>query len=238
MADEVTVPLLPCRSIDDVETFYRVLGFEVTHRQERPTPHLALRREDLVLHFFGMPEFEPEQSYGSCLVQVTDTGALYEAFAAGMRDAFGKVLLSGIPRITRPRKKQDGMSGFSLIDPGGNWIRISAPVANGETRDVERPRTKLARALHNAGVLGDSKGDHATAARVLDRALAQEESASAGDRVEALVYRAELAITMADSERARGLLAKMRAIELDADEQERVVDALANASDLELSLTH
>ena len=44
---------------------------------------MALRREDLHLHFFGLPGFDPAQSYGSCLVQVPDVAALFEAFAAG-----------------------------------------------------------------------------------------------------------------------------------------------------------
>nr|WP_258545684.1 hypothetical protein [Micromonospora provocatoris] len=63
MANETTIPLLPCRSLDDVAPFYQALGFEVTYRQERPNPYLTLRREDLHLHFFGMPQFDPADSY-------------------------------------------------------------------------------------------------------------------------------------------------------------------------------
>jgi hypothetical protein len=59
-------------------------------------------------------------------VLTSDTGELHRAFAAGMRAAYGKVLIAGIPRMTRPRarKNYDGVSGFSVIDPGGNWIRV------------------------------------------------------------------------------------------------------------------
>jgi hypothetical protein len=32
------------------------------------------------------------------------------------------LLLAGIPRITRPRTPT---SGFSVVNPGGNWIRVS-----------------------------------------------------------------------------------------------------------------
>lgn len=43
-----------------------------------------------------------------------------------MREVHGKLLMSGIPRTTRPRKdKNTGVTGgFTVIDPGGNWIRI------------------------------------------------------------------------------------------------------------------
>jgi hypothetical protein len=45
MTNEVTVPLLPCASIDDIESFYGVLGFSTTYKQRRPNPCVALQRE-------------------------------------------------------------------------------------------------------------------------------------------------------------------------------------------------
>lgn len=41
MANETTIPLLPCRSLDDVAPFYQALGFEITYRQERPNPYVG-----------------------------------------------------------------------------------------------------------------------------------------------------------------------------------------------------
>jgi hypothetical protein len=89
MATEMTVPLLPCGSIDAIADFYRVLGFRPTYRQLRPNPYLALQREDLHLHFFGMPDFVPENSYVSCLVLVPDVEELHGASAKGMRAEYG-----------------------------------------------------------------------------------------------------------------------------------------------------
>ena len=121
MANEITVPLLPCRDIDDIVEFYSMLGFTRTYYQALPNPYVALKREDIQLHFFGIPDFNPEDSYGSCLVIVRDTGELYRAFAEGIRAARGKLLVSGIPRMTRPRKRKnaDNHSGFTVIDPAG-----------------------------------------------------------------------------------------------------------------------
>ncbi len=39
MANETTIPMLPCRSIDEMLTFYVALGFEVTYHQTRPNTY-------------------------------------------------------------------------------------------------------------------------------------------------------------------------------------------------------
>ncbi|GIJ34548.1 hypothetical protein Vse01_36960 [Micromonospora sediminimaris] len=39
----MTVPLLPCPSIDDIVAFYQVLGFHPTYQQRKPNPYVALR---------------------------------------------------------------------------------------------------------------------------------------------------------------------------------------------------
>ncbi|GAA2549060.1 hypothetical protein GCM10010435_18500 [Winogradskya consettensis] len=148
MANEVTVPLLPCGSIDDIADFYQALGFEVTYRQTKPNPYVAVRREDLHLHFFGMPDFDAATSYGTCLVLSQDVAGLHAAFAAGLRARFGKVPVAGLPRMTRPRprKNMDGVTGFSLVDPGGNWIRVTAaPSAqSAPARSAELPPARSA----------------------------------------------------------------------------------------------
>ncbi len=189
MAGEVMTPLLPCGDVDEIAEFYAMLGFERTYRQLRPNPYVAVRREDLHLHFFGMSGFDPEQSYGTCLVQVPDIGALFEAFAAGMRAAHGKLLVKGIPRMTRPRvrKNMGGLTGFSVVDPGGNWIRIVS------REQASLATTKLGRALENAVVQGDSRGDVAQAVKILSAALERERArASAADVAAAEAYLAEL----------------------------------------------
>ncbi|GII79782.1 hypothetical protein Sru01_47640 [Sphaerisporangium rufum] len=277
MSGEMAVPLLPCGSIDVMEEFYRALGFERTYRQLRPNPHLAMRREDLHLHFFGMPDFVPEQSYGSCLVIVPDTGALHQAFATGLRAAYGKVPVAGIPRMTRPRKRKNAgdAAGFTVVDPGGNWIRIfpspapagtssapaEAPAGSAEVPiesaealaepagsspgsgatpsgpapagSEEVPVSRLATALSNAVVLGDSKGDDRQAARILDATLAREQDATpVTDLVEALAYRAELAVRLGEDERAGALLARLAALPLTEADRRRSAGALAGARDL------
>ncbi|MEV0583770.1 VOC family protein [Nonomuraea sp. NPDC050310] len=239
MANEVTIPLLPCVSIDEIAAFYGVLGFTTTYRQLRPNPYLAVRREDLELHFAGIPGFDPEQSYGSCVVRVPDTGVLHRAFADGMRAAYGKVLVAGIPRMTTPRRRKnvDGLAGFSVVDPGGNWIRFFP--AQDDAAAPPSSATKLGIALQNAVVQGDSRGDERQAALILDGVLRRtdEADAPAGDLVEVLLYRAELAGRLGSPDEARTFLARALAVPLDPTTRTRLAAPLAAAADLTTAIS-
>ena len=63
--------------------------------------------------------------------------------------------------MTRPRKRKNagGLTGFTVVDPGGNWIRFSVR----ESKDLDEHEawkqspasaSKLAAALQNAVVIG------------------------------------------------------------------------------------
>ncbi|WP_433200786.1 VOC family protein [Dactylosporangium sp. CS-047395] len=236
MANEVTVPLLPCASIDDIEAFYGVLGFRTTYKQRKPNACVGVQREDLQLQFFEIPGFDPEQSYGSCLVLTADIEGLHRAFADGMRAAYGKVLVSGTPRMTRPRarKNADGVGGFSVIDPGGNWIRVFRHAA---AAPAAPPAGRLGKALANAVVQADSRGSAGQAVRILDSALARpQDGDDPVEQVEVLVYRAELALVLHDPTTAAAMLARARSVTLSHDEAERAASAFDNAAELAAAL--
>lgn len=240
MSGERTVPLLPCRSVDEIAEFYTMLGFTRTYRQERPNPYVVMERDDLHLHFFGLPGLRPEDSYGSCLVVVPDIAEIFDAFAAGMRAAHGKLLVSGIPRMTRPRRRKnaDGVTGFAVIDPGGNWIRFTAGADDAPAEPESGPGNGgLAGALHNAVVTGDSRGDHERAARLLDQALRRHEATAApAERVEALAYRAELAARAEDAPGVREFLDRAGRVPLDEAGRRASAGTLAALQDLAATL--
>ncbi|MDA1358944.1 hypothetical protein O1R50_04885 [Glycomyces luteolus] len=233
MSGAYTIPLLPCRSIDETAEFYRMLGFRTTHHQTRPNPYIVMAREDWQLHFFGVDELDPETTYGTCLVFVPDTGVLWDEFAAGMREVHGKVLVAGIPRVTRPRKRANtgNRAGFSLTDPSGNVIRIFPQQE--DTAEPEAPQGKLGKTLERAIVFGEAKGDTAQAIKLLDSTLARSGAeASKPERLDALVYRAELALRMGDNEKAAALLKEVERAELDEGEREAAAGAFATAAEL------
>ncbi|WP_285638081.1 hypothetical protein [Lentzea sp. NBRC 102530] len=170
--------------IDEMASFYEMLGFSVTYRQTRPNPYVCVRREDLNLHFYGMPGHVPEESHSTCVVIVEDTGPLFEAFAAGMRERHGKLLVAGIPRMTRPRLRNDRYTGFTVVDPAGNWIRINKAAQEPEAK------TPLARAMENAARQADARGDERQALKILEGALKKADASE--DVTEAEAFRDEL----------------------------------------------
>lgn len=185
---------MPCASIDEVAALFSACGFSVTHHQIRPNPYLAVRHDtiDLDLHYFGIDGFVPEDSYGSCLVLSDDVELLHAIFAAGLRAVHGRLPRVGFPRITEPRRRAnaDGRGGFSLVDPGGNWIRVMSTTVREPT---SAPTNRLAQATANAVVLADSKGDVAQARKILTGALARHaDTATSTDLTEAEAFLAEL----------------------------------------------
>ncbi len=225
-----TIPILACRHLDDVLPFYQALGFTQTYRQARPNPYLALQRGPVDLHFAGVEGYDPTASLGSVIILVADPPALFDEFAAGLRAAYGKLPVAGIPRITRPRRKQGTAPGFTVVDPGGNWLRVSADKAD------DAPDGRLARALANAARQGDAHGDVDAAVSVLDAALARHADAPAVERVPALVYLAELLGRNGDRERAARTLAALRTLPLDDAERAAVAGDLAAAAEIEHDL--
>lgn len=165
-----TIPLLPCGDIDEIEPFFAALGFRTTYRQLRPNPALGLNGHGFDLQYYGLDGHTPESSHSSCLVIVDDTRQIWEEFAAGLREAYGTLPIKGFPRITRPRahKNADGLSGFSLVDPAGNWLRF---FRDGSAETSLPELSRLGEAVQNAVVLADSKGDVAQAAKVLQGAI-------------------------------------------------------------------
>ena len=228
MSGELTFPILPCRDLDESIAFYKVLGFECTYRQLRPNPYGVVVLEDLQIHLAGIDGFVPENSYGSAIVVVPDADALYASFAHRLRRELGKLPSAGIPRILRPRKRFGTVRGFSVVDPGGNWLRISTL---GDTADDgDAPSTGLDRVIENAARHGDARGDDEFARNLLTNGLARFPDAAPTAKVRALAYLVELHVRLGDLDSARTSLAAARAIPTEPADQSTVDDALAHAS--------
>lgn len=214
--------------------FYEALGFTMTFRQARPNPYVCFNRGAIDLHFFGLEAFEPENSMGSAILLVPDTGVLFDEFAAGLRAAFGKLPVSGLPRITRPRRKQGTAAGFTVVDPGGNWLRIYALGATEE--DGKGSETRLERVLLNAARQGDARGAEAVAISVIETGLLRHPDATDAEKLPLLVYLAELHGRSGNLELAIPVLDTVDALTLTPAEREALAGELANAAELRASL--
>src|SRR5690242_16644127 len=230
MPGERMYPILPCPDLDEAIGFYEALGFRRTYRQLRPNPAAVVERDDMAIHLGAIDGFDPTQSYASVIIVVPDPDALYASFAAGLREAYGKLPVAGIPRMVRPRRRWGTVYGFSVVDAGGNWLRFSKL---GETEDdVEEAEPGLERQLDVAARLADARGDDAGAMATLDRAIARYPDAPAIDRARALLYRADVAVRLGQPERAAASLNEALAVELDDAEREAIADEVAHVATL------
>jgi catechol 2,3-dioxygenase-like lactoylglutathione lyase family enzyme len=231
MANERTYPCLPCGNLDESISFYEGLGFKTTYRQTRPNPYAVVVLEDIQIHLFGIEGFNPVESYGTVIVAVPDPESLYRTFATRLRETFGKLPAVGIPRILRPRKKYGTVSGFSVIDPGGNWLRVYR-LGDTEQEDSPGKVEGLMQIILVASRLGDAHGDEAMALKTLENGLRRYTEAPALDRARAYLYRAELAVRLNNYELAESSLTAATSLALTEAERATVADEIAYVAEL------
>jgi hypothetical protein len=165
-------------------------------------------------------------------VAVPDPDGLYHDFAAGLRKTHGKLPVAGIPRILRPRKKYGTVRGFSVVDPGGNWLRIYKLGENEEEDSAEKAEG-LAQIIYVAARLGDAHGDEALALKTLESGLTRfGNTAGAMELARAYLYRAELAIRTKDHDLAQSSLTAAKSLELTDDEKAALTDEFAHVTEL------
>ena len=187
------------------------------------------------IHLFGMDNFDPAQSYGSVCIQVPDPDELYRSFAEGLRTAYRKLPNAGIPRIVRPRKKFGTVYGFSLVDVGGNWLRISKLGETDKSPDDDegsQTAKDLQHYLDLAARLGDAHGDDAKRLETLESGLRKHADAPALLRARGLLYHVDLAMRLDRRDAARALLALANALALSAQEGESLEEEWEHAAAL------
>ncbi|MER6133788.1 glyoxalase [Streptomyces sp. NPDC001815] len=237
-ANETTVPLLPCSTVEGTLEFYQALGFEVTYQQTKPYLYLALRWSGFEVHFGKPPRgYDPSRDDGGgCLVMVDTVAPYHAAFTQAMRAAYGKVLAAGCPRITRFRP---GQTRFTLIDPSGNSLIF---IQRDEPAELEYGGSKklhgLEKALDNARIFREFKNDDRAAFRAVRSALRRHgPKAQAVDRALALATLIELATALDEQDEIEVRTRELSLIQLTAAERQRVESELRNAEHLEKWLT-
>ena len=231
MTHAVTIPVLPCVSLDETLDFYGRLGFQQTYRQTAPNPYAVVEHDGAQLHFAGVKGLKPTEAYTTCLVIVPEVERLHQSFAEALRSVFGKLPISGLPRISRMRK---GQSRFTVVDPAGNSVIFIRKNAPDDYDESQKPQSSshLGKALRAAARLRDFKGDDLAAAKVLDVALARAEQGLPIERARALAARAELAVALGDETRARSAREELQRIPLSEAEQVQFREELEAADSL------
>jgi hypothetical protein len=120
------IPILPCPDIKKQVEFYRQLGFEVTGLYTSPNPYATIQLGSIELHFWGSRKNVPTENASMCFIQVEDVEAVYNIFVSRLKEHFGKVPRSGIPKISKVRDLVSDRR-FTLTDPGGNTVFMGTP---------------------------------------------------------------------------------------------------------------
>ncbi|MEU1360124.1 glyoxalase [Micromonospora zamorensis] len=229
--NETTLPLLSCPAPEETLAFWRALGFEVIYKQLKPYVYLAFTWSGFQLHYGAAPkDLDPaKETSGGCLVMVDAVAPYHAAFTEAMRRSYGKVLVKGLPRITRHRA---GASRFSIVDPSGNTITF---IQRDEPADLDYGGSAelqgLARVLDNARILREFKMDDRAAYRALDSGMRRRaDDAPVVEQAMALAALVELSVALGKSERVPEWGARLQALTLTEPERTRVEQFVADAA--------
>lgn len=213
----MTIPILPCESIEETLTFWESLGFRITYKQIRPYQYGVIERGGYQLHFGHVKGMDITQNlYSGCIVMISDLEKVYRELTEKLKANLGKVSHAGIPRISRMKP---GTTRFTLTDVSGNSI-IFINYGNVDQETYEKADDKnqspLQKAIAVAMRFRDYKQDERAAAATLDVALQKIENDNKIDIAEALIIRIDLALFMNDPVKAgefRNQLNKMDLLE-------------------------
>lgn len=201
--DWLTIPILPCVSIVETLAFWEALGYTVTYKQTSPYQYGVVERGGYSLHFGYIKGMEATTNYYTgCLIMVQDATTVYKEFAGYMKQQFGKVPHTGIPRISRMKP---GATRFTLTDVSGNsviFVSYGKEDQDSWEETNDKHGSRMQKAIAVARRFRDYKNDDAMAAKTLDVALRRDENHDRLELAEALVMRMELAGAMGDSVRA------------------------------------
>ena len=224
---ERTIPILPCRSIDDVLAFYEALGFTVTYRQERPNTYAVVVRGGIELQFFVLKALDPAASYSTCYVLVPTSIRSTRRSPPAPRGA-GRVPTRGIPRIGALRDLTVRRAPVHRRRPR-RQLHPDRPADRGpaaaDGRDRGPPRARARRRGDPRRLQGRRRGR----GQGPDSAFADDPPSAGPIAVRALVLRADLAHRLGNRAEARRRLAEASDIQLSDDERAAIDDELRRA---------
>jgi catechol 2,3-dioxygenase-like lactoylglutathione lyase family enzyme len=120
---DMSIPVLPSRSLTRTIAFYQRLGFE--GELLAAGTYAILTRGALELHFFPHPDLVPAECYAGAYLRVAAVDPLHVALlSAGLPTL-------GIPRMEPVEDKPWGMREFALIDEDGNLVKFGQVIDEG-----------------------------------------------------------------------------------------------------------
>lgn len=222
--NETVTPMLPAAKPSEMRAFYEALGFAQQYWQEEPYFYGAMGLGDIRLDFY-----DGKQS-AMVLIHVERVAPYYNAFANGLRRAFGAIPLKGTPRLMRLRR---GHTRFAIFDPNGTeLIFVNRDEPDMDYSKYDHTMSPLMKALDNATFLRDTYANDPAAAKLLDRKV-DDTASPAIERARVIAARAELAVALDEPERLTEMRALLAQIDLTNDERAEFADELDAAGRLQ-----
>ena len=231
MANERMYPILPCRELDEAIAFYEALGFARTYRQLRPNPYAVVARGDMQVHLFGMPDFDPEQSYGSVMRGRARPGRPLPLVR-------GRVAARPTASCRWPASPASSARGSGSARSTGSASWTWAGTGCGSPRRARRrrrrtgPRRGWRRSSKSPRGSGTRTATTPQALKTLESGLSRYPEAPALDRARALLFRAELAVRVGNRPLAQSSLAEAQGLPLAGDERAAIAGELAHTAEL------
>jgi hypothetical protein len=114
-----TVPVLTTNDPDRSLAFFKLLGFQVSHREQG---FAIIKHDAIEIHFTHHPEIGPEANNSVCRIVVSNIEALYqEVLSLQVRNPH--LFLRSLHLTTQPW----GDKEINLVDPCGILVRFSEP---------------------------------------------------------------------------------------------------------------
>jgi catechol 2,3-dioxygenase-like lactoylglutathione lyase family enzyme len=121
-ADDLAIPILPCRRVSATVEFYARLGF-TGGAHAFNNEYAILHRGSIELHFFTHKNLLPAESFAGCYIRVLDVDNIYRAVASN------QLPRAGIPRMDSLEDKPWGLREFAIVDLDGNLLRIGQVIS-------------------------------------------------------------------------------------------------------------
>lgn len=231
------VPILPCKSLDELLAFYKQLGFEVTYYQKSPNPYAVVEKGWMRLDFYGIKHHDPKKCYHTCYIVAEEADELYEQFSNALRKQSGKLPTRGLPRISEIRDKSSGVREFMFSDVAGNCIRIGRKIGNTEEHEypaaIMAANKRLSLVLDFAYRSEDEPDEYEKVSVLLDKAIEREKEFPCINLYKAMTLRADIAIQQENLSLAKQLLDEIKTSPLFSENKAKYRTELQRVSDLE-----
>lgn len=231
------VPILPCKSLDELLNFYKQLGFEVVYHQKSPNPYAIVEKDWIRLDFYGIKHHDPKKCYHTCYILADEADALYEQFSNALRKQSGKLPTRGLPRISEIRDKSSGVREFMFSDVAGNCIRIGRKIDSTEEpeypAEIMAANKRLSLVLDFAYRSEDEPDEYEKVAALLNKAIEREKGFPCINLYKAMTLRADIAIQQENIILAQQLLNEVKTSRLITDDKEKYKAELQRVADLE-----